>query len=99
MADAGHTLDLANLTFSAGRGGEAGLPRGWALRSDVDGFTNSIDTQDVPTTRPVFTDFQVDLSGPGFQNLTEVTFRIYTYVDGGGRSVDYDFITINGTVQ
>ena len=97
-ANTGLTLNLSSLTFDAARGGNA-VPRGWALLSDVDGFTNYIDTQDVPTVRNVLTSFSVDLSDASFQKLTEVTFRIYTYVPGSGQSIEYDNITLNGTVQ
>ena len=51
------------------------------------------------TTRPNLTHFTVDLSGPNFQGLTSVSFRIYTYLPGGGRSIEYRNATINGTVQ
>lgn len=97
-ANAGFTLNLSSLAFDAARGGAA-TPRGWALLSSVDGFTNVIDTQDVPTVRNELTHFTVDLSGPSYQNLTTVTFRIYSYVPGGGRSVEYSNVTLNGKVQ
>jgi hypothetical protein len=94
----GFTLNLSSLTFDAARGGAA-TPRGWVLLSDVDGFTTPIDQQDVPTQRPDLTHFAIDLSGPSYQGLTEVTFRMYSYLPGGGRSVEYSNVTLNGTVQ
>ena len=89
------------MTFNAGKGGTGGLPltRGYVVLSDVDGFTNFIDQQDVPTVRPDFTTFTIDLSGPNYQGLAEETFRIYTYVPGGGRSIEYSNVTLNGTVH
>ncbi len=50
-------------------------------------------------TRPVLTTFTIDLSGAQYQNLSSVTFRIFTYLPGGGRSIEYHNVTINGTVQ
>jgi hypothetical protein len=97
-ANAGFTLHLANLTFDAARGGGA-TPRGFVLLSDVDGFTNPIDSEDVPTQRNVQTTFTIDLSGAAYQGLSEVTFRIYAYTPSGGQSVEFSNLTLNGTVQ
>jgi hypothetical protein len=90
-------LALDNLTFSSARGGAA-VPRGWVLRSSVDGFASNIDSEEVPSQRPDLTIFTVDLSGPDFQGLPEVTFRIYTFVPAGGQSVEYVDVTLNGIV-
>jgi len=100
-AKAGVLLNLSSLTFNAGKGGTGGLPspRGYAVLSSVDGYTNILDSQDLQTVRPAFTPVTIDLSGASFQGLTAVTFRIYTYVPGPGRSVEYSNVTINGTVQ
>jgi hypothetical protein len=88
-------LALDNLTFSSARGGAA-VPRGWVLRSSVDGFASNIDTEEVPSQRPDLTIFTVDLSGSQFQGLPEVTFRIYTFVPAGGQSLEYVDVTLNG---
>jgi hypothetical protein len=93
----GLSLALDSLVFFAARGGVS-TPRGWVLRSDVDGFASNIDTQEVPTQRPELTPFLVDLSGPAFQGLSAVTFRIYTYITDPGTSVDYVDVTLNGMV-
>jgi hypothetical protein len=97
-ANDGFVLDLDNLTFAAARGGVA-TPRGWVLLSDVDGFTNPIDTQEVPSQRPDLTTFTVDLSDPSFYGLIDVTFQIYTFVPLGGQSVEYVDVTLNGKVE
>ncbi len=97
-ANAGSVLNLSSLTFNAGRGGSA-TPRGYVVLSSVDGYTNIVDQQDVPTVRPQFTSFSVDLSGPQYQGLSTVAFRIFTYLPGGGRSIEYSNVTINGKVQ
>jgi hypothetical protein len=91
-------LNLTSLTFSAARGGGA-TPRGWALRSSVDGFASNIDSQAIPTQRPDLTPFTIDLSGDEFQALDAVTFRIYTFVPSGGQSVEYVDVTLNGSVE
>jgi hypothetical protein len=95
-ANPGFVLNLNNLTFDAGRGGET-TPRGWVLRSSVDGFASDIDTQLVPTVRPDFTAFTVNLSGAQFNDLSAVTFRLYDFVPGGGQSLEFDNVTLNGT--
>lgn len=97
-ANAGSQMNLSTLEFDAARGGDA-PPRGWAVLSNVDGYTNIVDTQEVKTTRNTLTHFSIDLSGPQYQGLSTVTFRIYSYTPGGGRSVEYHNVTINGTVQ
>ena len=96
-ANAGHVMNLSSLTFDAARGGGA-TPRGWALLSDVDGFTNIIDTQDVPTQRNELTSFTVDLTDASFQGLSEITFRMYSYTPSTGQSVEYHNLSLNGTV-
>jgi hypothetical protein len=96
-ASPGFLLALDDLTFSSARGGAA-VPRGWVLRSSVDGFASNIDSEEVPSVRPDLTNFTVDLSGPEFQGLPEVTFRIYTFVPAGGQSLEYVDVTLNGIV-
>ena len=79
MPDPGHALDLEALKFTAGRGGVSG-PRGWVVRSSADGFAADLGTHDVSTIQPTLTAYDVDLSGPQFQNRTSpTTFRIYGY--------------------
>jgi hypothetical protein len=90
-------LALDSLTFSSARGGGA-MPRGWVVRSSVDGFASNIDTQEVLSQRPDLTNFTVDLTGLDFQGLSGVTFRIYSFVPSGGQSVEYVDVTLNGIV-
>jgi hypothetical protein len=98
-ADCGYYIDLDNLAFSAARGGDA-PPRGWVVRADVDCFSSNIATQEVTTTRPTLTPYTIDLSSDcRFQGLTELTFRVYSYTPGAGRSVEYVDVTLNGTVH
>src|SRR5207249_8358522 len=97
-ANTGLTLNLSSLTFNCGKGGTGGLPspRGIGVVSSVDGYTNVIYTADLQTVRPEFTSVSIDLSDASYQGLTSVSFRIYTYAPGGGRSIEYSNVTING---
>jgi hypothetical protein len=97
-ANDGVALNLSTLEFDAARGGAA-TPRGYVVMSSVDGYTSIVDQQDVPTVRNVLTHFSIDLSGAQYQGLSTVSFRIYVYTPGGGRSVEFHNVTINGTVQ
>ena len=94
-ADDGFFLDLDNLMFGAARGG-SGTPRGFVVRSSVDGFASNVATADMTTVRPDLKLYTVDLSQPAYTDLTEVTFRIYSYVPAGGNSVEYVDVTVNG---
>lgn len=89
-------LDLDNLTFDVARGG-AGTPRGYVVRSSLDGFTNNLAQADVGTTRPNYTAVSVDLNSFA-PSTSPVVFRIYSYSTGAGASVDYDNVTVNGGV-
>jgi hypothetical protein len=95
MADDGFFLDLDNLMFGAARGG-SGTPRGWVVRSSADGFATNIATADITTVRPDLRLYTVDLSDAAYANLTEIIFRIYSYVPSGGQSVEYVDVTVNG---
>lgn len=96
----GKKLNLTSLTFDASRGG-ASTPRGYALRSSVDGYTANLATADLATARAdgIFTPITVDLSGPSFQNLTTaITFRMYQYAPSVNLQIDFDNLVLNGTV-
>lgn len=96
-SDASSLINLTSLTFNAERGG-AGTPRGYAVRSSADGFAANLASADLLTARPTYTPVSVDLSAAAFQNLSTITFRIYSYAPAAGSSVDYDDITVNGSV-
>jgi hypothetical protein len=95
VADDGFFLDLDNLMFGGARGG-SGTPRGWVVRSSADGFATNIATADMTTVRADLKLYIVDLSDPAYTNLTQITFRIYSYVPSGGQSVEYADVTVNG---
>lgn len=91
-------MNFSNLTFNAARGGGA-TPRGYDIRSSVDNFASSLATEDLPTQRPNWTRVDVDLSATAFDNLTsEVEFRFYVYAPETTNSLEFDDITLNGTV-
>ncbi len=97
-AQAGYVLNLTDLTFGVARGG-ASTPRGWEVRSSVDGFGSTIATAEITSQLPTLTQYAVDLSGAGFQNLTsDVTLRFYGYAPTTGVGSFYDDITLNGSV-
>ncbi|MHA3772517.1 beta strand repeat-containing protein [Verrucomicrobiota bacterium sgz303538] len=94
----GFTLNLTSLTFDMMRGG-AGT-RGYELRSSLDNFGSTISTAAATSQRggdPAFTNFPTTLTGATYQNLSTITFKIYSYSGAAGASVEYDNITVIGT--
>jgi len=96
-AENGFQLDLSSLTFDVERGG-AGTPRGYAVRSDADGFSSNLSTADVTTARPAYTPISISLAAAAFQDRSSITFRVYSYAPAAGNSLDYDNIVVNGTI-
>lgn len=84
------------ITFRAARGGPAG-PRGVILRSDADSFTADLGTLgDIPTERPTWTDYNVDLTGIG--EVTTLTLRFYVYTTGATTAtIEMDDFVLTGT--
>jgi hypothetical protein len=88
-------MDLSSLTF----GGAYGLfsnPAGYAVETSVDGFASYV-TGAFSSQSPAFSTDTVDLTGPQFQGLTSLTFRLETYVTNGGDAQYSDF-TVNGAL-
>lgn len=95
----GNSLDLLTLDFDSARGGSA-TPRGYDVRSDADSFTASLGTVDLGSQRTTFQSVSIDLSGASFQGLTASTvFRVYFYSPSSAFSVDFDSITLTGSVS
>lgn len=97
--NSGFLLDLTSLDFDAARGG--GNPnRGWELRSSLDSFTATLGTDTmIPTQRPNFTSYSANLGASTFDAISgPVEFRIYTFSESTGNSVEYDNIKLTGTV-
>jgi len=80
-----------SLDFDVMRGG-AGTPRGYVVRSSADNFASDLSGGDVLTVRPTFTHVTIPLTAPQFQNLSDLTFRVYSYSPAAGNSLDYDNI-------
>ena len=97
--DSGHELDLDELAFNVARGG-ASTPRTLDIRSSVDEFVTSLTgLVEVTTERPTFASVPIDLSGVEFQNLiSPITFRVHFFTPTFNQNLDFDDITINGTV-
>ena len=93
-------LNLSALDFGAGRGG-ASTARGFALYSSVDAFTAPLLSTDVAGLRPTLTPYTVDLTGAAFQGLpvgTPVSFRFYVYSPNAGATLEFDNVSLTGTV-
>jgi hypothetical protein len=98
-ANSGNFLNLSNLQFDVARGGN-GTPRGFVIQSSMDGFSSDLaGPTDVPTVRPMFTHYSIDLSGVAFQGITNIAFRIFTYSIGVGNTVEYDNFAVYGSTS
>jgi hypothetical protein len=99
-ANSGHILDLNSLTFNVARGGAA-TPRTYDIRTSLDGFATSLTggAVEISTQRPTFTPVSIDLSGATFQNISSpLTFQFRFFSPDFNQNVDFDDITVNGTV-
>lgn len=98
-ANAGNELNLSNLMFNVARGGAA-TPRDYDIRTSLDGFATSLTgIVNIDTERPTFTPVSLDLSGANFQHLASpLTFQFRFFTPGFSQNIDFDDITVNGTV-
>lgn len=90
-ANGGDDLDLGSLQFEVGKGGSSD-PRGYFIRSNVDGFASDLFSTLLPSGSQQAPALQsIDLSGsPVFQNLASIEFRFYVFTpDPSGNSVDF----------
>jgi hypothetical protein len=99
-ANAGKELDLSTLAFNVAQGGGTALQRDYDVRTSLDNFATSLTgIVPIPTVRPTFTPVSVNLSGAPFQDLTTpLTFQVRFFTPGVSQNVDFDDITVNGTV-
>ncbi|NMC19898.1 MAG: hypothetical protein GYA33_05695 [Thermogutta sp.] len=93
----GLAINLSSLEFDVAR---RYADRGWVLRSSLDNFSGTLAEQTGASAPTTWNHVSVDLSPETFQNIAgPVTFRFYVYASTGGYStVDFDNITLNGTV-
>jgi len=94
----GKWIDLESLSFKAARGGTS-TPRRTGLRTSLTGTTNLL-AADVTTVRPTWSTFNVDLSTYSqLQHVTgPVTLRIAVATPSTGNSLEFDDITVHGSV-
>jgi hypothetical protein len=95
-------MDLTSLTI----GGAYGIfsnPAGYVLESSVDGFgsyvSGAFPTQWGGSSSPTtgFSTETVSLTGAQFQNLTSISFEVFTYLQNGGDAA-YNNFTVNGSL-
>ena len=99
-ANSGYLFNLSSFNFLARKGGDAD-PRGWVLRSSADLFSNDIDSQLVTTTSssPAANSFSVSLMDAQFQNLSDISFRLYTFSPRLGLIINYSELAFLGTTM
>ena len=95
--DAGYQFTLDSIAFDVTRGGGS-TPRGYVLRSSVDNFTADLAGSALTTARPTYTPVSVTLGSTYTDLTTPVTFRFYNYAPAAGNSIDYDNISLSGTI-
>ena len=95
----GSKLNFAALVFEASRGG-ASTPRGWVVRSSVDGFGSDLATGEIPNQFPTLTPYSAVLPAADFTGIpAPVTFRIDSFVPASGEVVLYDNIQVLGLID
>jgi len=89
-AQSGQFLDIGTLFFDVGKGGSSD-PRGYFVRSSVDGFASDVSGVQLPIgAQQAPQPASVDFSGsPSYQGLTSVNFRFYVWSPTTGNSVDF----------
>lgn len=100
---AGYQLNLTTLSLDFGSSYNT-QPRGFAIRSSLDGYTGTIYNLSLPansdSTSAVF-NYSTSLGAAQYQNLTDpVTFRIYAFDNATGTTsyLRFDNITLEGAV-
>jgi hypothetical protein len=97
----GNRLDLTTLQFDVGKGGDSD-PRGYFIRSSVDGFGSNLFSTNLPTGPQQAPALQtIDLSTLSlYQDLSSITFRFYEFVPdevaGTLHSVDFRELELQG---
>ena len=96
----GFALNLYELAFSVAQGGGTAGDRDYEIRTSLDDFESSLTgIVPIPSVRPNFTPVSIDLSAASFQNLTSaITFQVRFYTPGVLQNIDFDDITVSGTV-
>ncbi|MBK9138230.1 MAG: hypothetical protein IPM17_05615 [Verrucomicrobia bacterium] len=93
-------VNLASLTFDIGRVFTGGYTAGYAVFSSVDSYGASIGSGSLTGASGTLTGISLDLSGPAYQGLSSITFRIGLSDgnNGANNSIRVDNLTLNGAV-
>jgi hypothetical protein len=92
-------LDLTTLQFEVGKGGNSD-PRGYFIRSSVDGFASALFATNLPTGPHMAPALQaIDLSTlPAYQHVSSIDFRFYVWTPIPiSQSVDYRLLQLQGS--
>lgn len=95
--NAADVVNVDSLVFEVAKGGFAD-PRGYFIRSSVDGFTSDLISETLPAgfnAAPVRKSIAL---GSQFDGVSSVTFRFYVYTPGTGYSVDWRNIYLKGSI-
>jgi hypothetical protein len=98
-ASSGNTLDLGSLSFNVGKGGNDADPRGYFIRSSLDGFSTDLLSVTLPAGLQMAPAPEtLDLSS-AFSGLNTVTFDIYVFagneINGTFHSVDFSDLSFS----
>ncbi len=96
--DPGLTLSLSNLSFNVARGGSSST-RYTGVQTDLTGATNLMEFS-IAAVRPTWLVTNLDLSAmPQLQNISgSVTFLFAVATPSSGNSLEFDDITLTGSV-
>jgi hypothetical protein len=92
----GFFLNPETLTYDVGKGGNAD-PRGYIIRSSVDGFSSDLVSVFLPAgAQQAPSSGSVDLSAAQFQGLSVLSLRFYVFTpDPSVNSVDWANVTLS----
>lgn len=91
-ANAGQTIDIGFVEFEVGKGGPSD-PRGYFVRSSVDGYTSDLISENLPVgSQPPPAQKTINVSGnPAYQGLSSITFRFYVFAPAPSGAYSIDF--------
>ena len=96
-SEPGYWLTATSLEFDVGRGGPS-TPRGYVMRSSLDGYASDLGSGEVTTIQPLLLHHSVSLDA-SFQNVPSVNFRIYGYSPNAATGLFFDNIEVLGTAS
>jgi hypothetical protein len=96
-ANGGQTFSLYAISYKVAKGGDSD-PRGYFIRSSVDGYATDIVSETLPSGANQTPD-QRTVVLTGHDNLTSVTFRFYVFTPDDFFSVDWRDVYFIGPTQ